>query len=68
MPVAVDRHRDEPRPGRPEALQRAQVGRLLDHDGVARLDQRAGDEIERLLRSRGDDDLLGRDRGPAPAS
>jgi len=56
---AVPGHAEELSPERPEHLHRARVRGLLDRDEVARVDQRAGDQIEALLRAVDDQDLLG---------
>ena len=48
-PGAVPRHGQELRAKRPEDLHRTRVRRLLDGDEVARIDQRAGDQVEPLL-------------------
>src|SRR5262245_9675805 len=56
---AVPRHAQELRAERPEDLHRARVRRLLDGDEVARIDQRAGDQVEPLLRAVDDEDLIG---------
>ena len=48
-PVVVARHRHELGAGELEGLQRREVGRLLDEDPVARLDQHGGGQRERLL-------------------
>src|SRR5262245_30078876 len=55
----VPRHAQELRPERPEDLHRARVRRLLDGDEVAGIDQRAGDQVEPLLRAVDDQDLVG---------
>ena len=54
-------HRDVTDVGlvRDERLQRADVARRLAQDHVARVDEDAGDEVERLLRAGGDDDVVG---------
>ena len=41
-----------------ERLQRAEVGGAFGQHDVARIDERLGDEVERLLRARGDHDVL----------
>ena len=44
-----------------EALQRDEIGRILDEDLVARIDQRGADHLQRLLGAVGDDDIIGHD-------
>ena len=58
--VLVDGHGEEPRAGGLERADRAGEGGGLDDGDVAGLDQRAGDEVERLARAGGDDDLVRR--------
>ncbi len=58
--VRIDRHRDELRPPRPEHIQRAAIGRILDQDYVVLEDARISNQFEGLLRAGGDDDLLRR--------
>ena len=49
--VLVGGHADEARPRAAEGLQRADEGRLLDDDGVARVEEDARREVEALLRA-----------------
>src|SRR5262249_17827470 len=63
----VDAQRDERNPGRLERLPRARVVRLLHAEALARLQQEAGGDAERLLRAVGDEDLLRAAADPAPA-
>ena len=64
--VAGDGH--EPRTGEREALQRREVGRLLDEHRVAGLEQRGGDERQCLLGARAHEHVVrGRVR-PRPPS
>src|SRR4029453_18682640 len=58
-PGGVPGHAQELRAERPEDLHRSRVRRLLDGDEVARIDQRAGDQVEPLLRAVDDQDLVG---------
>ena len=43
----------------PEHAKGTHVGRRLGDDHVARIDEHRGDEVERLLRARGDNDVVG---------
>ncbi len=54
----------EARAGRGEEVDGPGVGRLVDEKGVARIEERAGDEVERLLAPRRDEDVLRRRRDP----
>ena len=60
---AVQRHAHEPCPVRPEERKRPRVRRRLDDDRVARIHQRARDEVEPLLRPVHDEERVrvGRD-------
>ncbi len=57
-------HRQELRPERAEDLHGARIGRLLDRDEVARIQQGPRDQVEALLRAVDDQDLLGADLEP----
>jgi hypothetical protein len=57
--VVVHRNLDHVRLVGVERSEGADVGRRLGDDDVTRVDEDAGDEVERLLRSNGDDDLVG---------
>ncbi len=57
VPVGLDR--DEVRVGAGQRLQGSDVRRSLDHDVVAGIDQGPGQQVERLLRAGGDQDVLG---------
>ena len=57
-PRRVPGHGRELGAKRPEHLERARVRGLLDRDGVARVDERARDHVEALLRAVDDQDLL----------
>src|SRR5439155_868901 len=50
---------DEPRAGVAKRLDRAEIPRPIDDDGVAAIDEAAREEIEPLLRAREDEDVLG---------
>jgi hypothetical protein len=63
--VVVAVHRHEPGAREREALQRGEVGRVLDQDAVAGVEQDAGDEPERLLGPGRHEDLA-RARGQSP--
>ena len=56
--VAVDRHRNKPRAYGGEGKTQAGIMRLLDHDGIAGIDQEPRADIECLLRTADDDDLV----------
>ena len=58
-------HRHQPGPGQREALQRGQVGRVLDEDDVSRIQQRGCGKAERLLGAGGDQHVVGVGREPA---
>ena len=58
-PVALHRHGMEARPVRLEQLPRARVARILDRRDVARIDEHARAQIERLLRAADHDHLAG---------
>jgi hypothetical protein len=60
--VAVTRHADDRCAGEVERLERAQVGGVLDRDHVAVVAEDPGEQIQRLLRARGDEHLLQRHR------
>ena len=60
----ADRDRDEPRSRQREHVDRAEVGRVLEHDVCVARDQQPRHEIDRLLRAGGDQDLV-RGRGHA---
>ena len=55
--VGVERHPDEVGARGLEDLQRTDVGGILDDDGVAGVEQRAGEQVQRLLGAAGNDDL-----------
>ena len=55
--LLVHRHRHVVGLVRVEGLQRPEEGRVADDDLVARVEEELGDHVERLLRSRGDQDL-----------
>ena len=57
--VALHRHGVQARPVRLEQLPRARVARILDRRDVARVDEHARTQIERLLRAVDHDDLAG---------
>ena len=57
--VLVARHDDQPRAGEAEALQRGEVGGVLDEHDVCGIEQHAGEQPERLLGAGRDDDLAG---------
>src|SRR5207247_5136949 len=59
-PRRVPGHGRELGTKRPEHLERARIRGLLDRDGVARVDERARDHVEALLRAVDDQDLLGK--------
>ncbi len=67
QPVVVARHRDELGARHLEALERRQVGGLLDEDAVAGLQQDGGDERQRLLGPAGDEHVVGVGRQAARA-
>ena len=58
-PLAVPRHGEQLGAERAKDLHGPRVGRLLDGDHVARVDEGARDEVEALLRPVHDEDLLG---------
>ena len=58
-PAGAERHAREPRPERRERVDRAEVGRVLQYNCVAGLDEQVGDQRDRLLRSARDEHLLG---------
>jgi hypothetical protein len=60
--VLVERDGDHARAREREDLQRREVARALHHDDVARIQDRGGHEVERLLGARGDEHLLVPDR------
>ena len=64
-PVVVLRNPDELRLKIVERRDRAAVGRKLHEHDVAGIDQRASGQVEALLRSGRDDDLVDRGRHPA---
>ena len=53
-------HRDQPGPHRTQHLDRATERRFLDQHRCTGLQQRGGDQAQRLLRAPGDDDLVRR--------
>ena len=57
--LVVDRHGDHPGAGGAQHGPGGRVARLLHPDRVARIDQHAGGEVERLLRAGSDDHLVG---------
>ena len=57
-PVVVQRNGDERRLEAPERLDRAQVGRTLDDDDVAGVQERLADQLERLDRAARDQQLV----------
>ena len=63
-PVLVQRNGDEVRLVAAERLDRAEVRRAFDDDDVARIDERLGDQLERLDRAARDQQLV---LGRAPA-
>jgi hypothetical protein len=56
--VLVGADRDDAGPGQLEALQCGEVRRVLDEHDRARVEQRGGDQAERLLRTRGDQQVV----------
>jgi hypothetical protein len=64
--LAVDGHRSEARAEAREDVDRSQVRRVLEHDGVSAPDVGGSRDRDRLLRAVGDEHLLGR-RRQAPA-
>jgi hypothetical protein len=61
MPVIVDRDADVLRLVQVPGLQRAEVRRVLDDHVIAGIDEDLPDEIQRLLRAGGDEDVVGPD-------
>lgn len=57
--LVVGGHGDDPRAGEAEGLQGREVAGVLDEHDAARLDERRGQERERLLRTRGDQQVVG---------
>ena len=57
-PGTVDRHGNDARVSRRECVPGSRVAWLLEPHLVSRIDQQASDQIDRLLRTRHDDDLL----------
>ena len=53
----VDRHGGQERAFGQERRARAEVAGILDQSVVARIDEQAGEKLERLLRAADDDDL-----------
>jgi hypothetical protein len=51
---------NEPGAGSREQVDGARVGGLVDEEGIARIEERAGDQVEGLLAARRDQDVLGR--------
>ena len=58
-PGGVPRHGQGLGAERAEHLEGARIRGLLDRDGVARIEQRAGDQVEALLRAVDDQNLVG---------
>ncbi len=58
--LLVDGHGDVLSAHQVEGLQRAQIGGRLDQDAVAAVDEQLGDEVQRLLRAGGDEDVVRR--------
>jgi len=65
--LCVHGHRDVPGTVGVERLHRTQERGTLDQDGISWIDQQARDEIQRLLRSADDHDVLAGGRDPARA-
>jgi hypothetical protein len=65
-PAVVARDGDRAEVRELEGLQRGEVGRVLDEHDVARVQERARDEPERLLGARGDQQVV-RGHGQAAA-
>jgi hypothetical protein len=63
-PPVVQRDADRAHPGATHHVERAGVGDLLGQHRRARLAQQRGDEADRLVGTRGDEDLLGPGRHP----
>ncbi|VXC03351.1 conserved hypothetical protein [Exiguobacterium sp. 8A] len=59
QPELVGRHVHRLGLVRPEDTDRTDVGRRLGEHDVARIDEQPRDEVERVLRARGDHDVLG---------
>ena len=57
--VAVDRHRRELRPAQREAVARVRVAGLLEADPGRAVEQRLGEQVERVLRADREQDLVG---------
>ena len=58
--LSVVGHRDQPCPRQREEVDRARVGGGVDQDGVAGIDERTGDQIDRLLATRCPEDVVNR--------
>ena len=57
-PMVIGRHGDVLGAHQVERLQRAQIRWTLDQDAIAAIDEQLGDQVQRLLRPRGDQHVI----------